>query len=1012
MKKIFYPIAIFLFFLGIIERKNGKAVIDYNPPTQVLSESVPLPSPVAKPKVKLPKKAAPTFDMRKFFRRSYAPPALVTYDTTITGSGTSLVWNARITRTADYWQRTDSVAAFIYIDGTGGAGSDASKNNDHGPHSYIQGGWDTEVELPSGFVYPMVITLQPLALWPAPSLVNPKVDALLGRFRIKRRAVHVQGFSMGGHTWLRYITQDAVGGPYTYASKITTLFDSRGAKPSSTEMNPYPGRLNNFAIGGALGRGGNIIGIEQFNDQSRDVDTRVIQMNSNHPGSYYIRTTYGSGGHNDLPDAPFDPDETFPASNPEISTSTGSLVPAGGIDLSVYQWALLAGDTTGLTNSDGGSPPTNSPPVANAGSDISITLPTTNTSVSGSASTDGDGTIVSYAWSFVSGPATPVITTPTTVGSTITGLTVAGTYTLQLLVTDDDGATNTDNVSIVVNPATGGGGTRDYMLKNVTASRPGGGLKFHLGNTVQTGVTTTTISVQYIQRDNYFGQQLMGGDTIVLHANPNNGGIWNNVELGDFGGNATDKIVVMTDSVFKYGSTGGFFRIGIRDSNMVCFVKFDGLANRVSKGVVYGFQYDRAAAANDENAIGVVSNLFHHIEICGWSVINAGVGFFMKKNSSTTNPFAMHANITFRNVKLHDIYLHRINGEGFYIGHTDIAGTTQAGNDGPTIAGDSLEIYRVVIDSTEWDGIQVSNFGYNCSIHDIVTYRTGTANQSSQQWSIFIGGNTQGKIYNCVAVNGTGPLGILGKGSCEIYNCFIDSVDNGGTNADAIYVSQSNTGVPLPIDPLIVNTHNNVTRNANRNDVFHANTTGTMQPGFIANNIHVGSGGAYTSNASDAIGFNVSSPSYDVQANLDGSDAGQTYQLVRSNPFGTKVSFFDIENEDPDPVSPPIVFAGADQIGIVYPITSATLTATVTPAAGYTATYLWEKVNADAATITSPTTVSTDVEDLIPNTTYTFRITATQSDGQVISDEINVRVIQGYIRQYRQSIRIKFRRDQ
>lgn len=68
------------------------------------------------------------------------------------------------------------------------------------------------------------------------------------------------------------------------------------------------------------------------------------------------------------------------------------------------------------------------PVVANAGPNQNITLPTSTVTLNGSAST---GTISSYAWTRISGPNTPSITTPTTVSTTVTGL-IQGTYIFQL----------------------------------------------------------------------------------------------------------------------------------------------------------------------------------------------------------------------------------------------------------------------------------------------------------------------------------------------------------------------------------------------------------------------------------------------------------------------------------------------------------------------------------------------------------------------------------------------------
>ncbi|MGB8190654.1 MAG: PKD domain-containing protein [Chitinophagaceae bacterium] len=89
-------------------------------------------------------------------------------------------------------------------------------------------------------------------------------------------------------------------------------------------------------------------------------------------------------------------------------------------------------------------------PVANAGADQTITLPTSSVTLNGSASTDVDGTITAYAWTKISGPGGSGITNPSSAITTVTGLK-QGTYVFRLRVTDNDGATGTDDVRVVVN---------------------------------------------------------------------------------------------------------------------------------------------------------------------------------------------------------------------------------------------------------------------------------------------------------------------------------------------------------------------------------------------------------------------------------------------------------------------------------------------------------------------------------------------------------------------------------
>jgi hypothetical protein len=88
-------------------------------------------------------------------------------------------------------------------------------------------------------------------------------------------------------------------------------------------------------------------------------------------------------------------------------------------------------------------------PVANAGADQGIVLPTSSVTVNGSGSSDPDGTITDYLWTKISGPSTFTITTPTSVSTSITGL-VLGVYVFRLQVTDNEGDSDTDEMTVTV----------------------------------------------------------------------------------------------------------------------------------------------------------------------------------------------------------------------------------------------------------------------------------------------------------------------------------------------------------------------------------------------------------------------------------------------------------------------------------------------------------------------------------------------------------------------------------
>jgi PKD repeat protein/glucose/arabinose dehydrogenase len=96
--------------------------------------------------------------------------------------------------------------------------------------------------------------------------------------------------------------------------------------------------------------------------------------------------------------------------------------------------------------------PANQAPVANAGANQSITLPTSTTTLIGSG-TDADGTIASYLWAQVSGPNTATFSSKTVAQPMLSSL-VAGSYVFSLIVTDNLGAVSqATQVTVAVNAA-------------------------------------------------------------------------------------------------------------------------------------------------------------------------------------------------------------------------------------------------------------------------------------------------------------------------------------------------------------------------------------------------------------------------------------------------------------------------------------------------------------------------------------------------------------------------------
>ena len=96
------------------------------------------------------------------------------------------------------------------------------------------------------------------------------------------------------------------------------------------------------------------------------------------------------------------------------------------------------------------APQNNQPPTANAGQDQSVAAGATCI-LEGSASSDSDGTIVSYSWRKVSGPTIALANANQAVASFIApSESTIQTLVFELTVTDDDGVTSTDTVTVTV----------------------------------------------------------------------------------------------------------------------------------------------------------------------------------------------------------------------------------------------------------------------------------------------------------------------------------------------------------------------------------------------------------------------------------------------------------------------------------------------------------------------------------------------------------------------------------
>ena len=137
-----------------------------------------------------------------------------------------------------------------------------------------------------------------------------------------------------------------------------------------------------------------------------------------------------------------------------ISTPLISSTQVTGLIQGVYIFKLTATDSTGLSasaNTQITVLPAPVPPVSNAGTNQTISLPVNTATLTGSA-TAGTSKIKSILWSLVSGPGSGSIVSPTQLNTQIINL-IQGIYIFQLSVTDSAGLSSQSTVQITVLPA-------------------------------------------------------------------------------------------------------------------------------------------------------------------------------------------------------------------------------------------------------------------------------------------------------------------------------------------------------------------------------------------------------------------------------------------------------------------------------------------------------------------------------------------------------------------------------
>ncbi len=622
----------------------------------------------------------------------------------IAGSG---VYNTgAVIYTPANYDATKTYPLVIFTHGMGEAGSDVNRLYNTGLPKVLRDGYRPSFDF-------IMIAPQRSSYSVDPAWLVAILEDANKRWKIDNDRVYITGLSAGG--WGAYGSQLNVD--TVLAKKFAAIVVNSAATQDANKTRFDWFKTSKTPVWAVVGnndvsyRDQNIYMIDEINK-------RVSGL-----GKISIRSGIGHGGWNDVYNGTF-----------KLGTQT------------MWEWLYMhkRGTAVALPPPPG---PTNTPPTVMVGSAQTITLPTSTVMLTGTA-TDNDGTVASYSWSKISGPAAGTITSTTTASTSVTGL-VAGVYDFQLTATDNLGAKGTAVKRITVNAATT---TGLYVTHTLQTTAPG-----EVYRPTGTGLSNWK-----------------PGDTVNIPA-----GNYSLIDLGNFRGDATRPIILrnkgglVTVKQIRFGKNAQYFK----------------LLGNGHPGLTYGI------LVNGTSNAGIAAYHVSDIEIAHVEVTGMEAGFLIKWNPVAGDAASQYPSYTMKNMYLHHNYIHHVTGEAMYIGHTAPSGDPYNGNLIP-IRLENIEIAYNIVDNTGWDGIQLSNARGNAKIHHNTVTNFGTKKYGNQMCGIILGGNTSGDVYDNTVKFGTG-IGIMvfGYGTNRVYNNYVESAGNDGTatGSESIFADDRTT---------------------------------------------------------------------------------------------------------------------------------------------------------------------------------------------------------------------------
>jgi len=604
-------------------------------------------------------------------------------------------------------------------------------------------------------------------------------------------------------------------------------------------------------------------------------------------------------------------------SSPSASVTSVSILTEG-----TYQFQLTVTDNNGKTGTAVVSitvKPAPLPPVANAGSPQTITLPTNSITLNGSASTAPSGSITSYQWTKLSGPASGVISNAGSAITTVTGLT-EGVYVFQLKITDNNSASSTASVSVTVNAA---------PVPPIAVAGDDQTIRLPVNSVSLDGTKSTAPSGTITQ---YIWVKVSG---------PSNGIINNN-------SSAVTSVSNLTEGVYE-------FQLTVKDN-------LGSASTDIVSVIVKPAPAPPIANAGDDKTIQLPFSTIS-LDGSGSKAIEGSITNYewLKISGPTsgviTDPNAVSTNVT--NL-VEGIYV-------FQLKITDSNGNT-------ALATVSITVKPAPLPPVANAGPNTTiTLPVNTAVLDGTASAAPSGSISSYQWTK-ISGPSSGSIVNASAA--TTNVNGLAEG---VYQFELKVTDNNGASSTSIVTI---TVKPALLPP-VANAGGNITITLPQNSITLDGSASSAPSGYIVSYVW-----KKLSGPADGIIANTTSAITAVNSLAKGT---YNFELTVKDNNEKTAKAVVIITVNPE-VLPPVSNAGADQT-ITLPANTITLDGSTSNApSGTIVSYLWSKVSGPSSgTIVNSSTATTAVNGLVEGV-YEFQLQVTDDKSVTASDIVIITV--------------------